>query len=74
MYRHTCAMSILIPFGLSLNVGGNSDNMAKWMVCPLAVSPSSVMANKFAVEGGVIVGTSLILTCFQDVCDPHTRT
>ena len=74
MYGHTCPMSILIPFCLSLNAGGNSDNMAKWMVRPFATPLSSVMANKFAVDGGAIVGTSLILTSFQDVCDPHTRT
>ena len=67
-------MSSLIPFGLSLNVGGKSDNIAKFMVCPAAAPPSSVTVNKLAVDKGVVVGMRMALTFFHDVCDPYTGT
>ena len=74
MYRHTCAMSSLIPLGLSLNVGGKSDNRAKFIVCPAAAPPSSVIVNRLAVDGGDIVGMRVALTFSQEVCDPDTGT
>ena len=46
----TSAMSALIPLGLFLKVGGNSDNMAKLTVCALPLVLSRVTKNLFPVE------------------------
>lgn len=60
-------MSILIPLGLFLNVGGNSENIAKFTVLPAADGPLNVTVNRLsgllALADGLI-GTK---TCVQVV-------
>lgn len=66
----TSAISMRIPFGLSLYVGGKSENMAKFITSPAAVSPSVVTKNLLFVVWGVDAGRSVRPTCLQLVCLP----
>jgi hypothetical protein len=62
------------PLALPLNVGGNRENIAKWMVSPLALAPSTVTVKLLAVEAGLEVGDRDTSTCVQVVVEPETWT
>ncbi len=66
----TSAMSIRIPFGLSLNVGGKSENIAKLMVCPAAAAPSIDTKKLLARFDADDFGLKLRLTWVQVVAVP----
>jgi hypothetical protein len=61
----TVAISIRIPLGRFLNVGGNKEKSAKKMVCPEAPSPSTVTTKAFFVSDAVNVGFKRTETCVQ---------
>lgn len=67
-------MSILIPLGLFLKVGGNNENMAKWIVSPDASSPLTVRTKLFVSAAAEIVGLILVSICAQLVCEPTSVT
>ena len=67
-------MSIRIPFGLLLKVGGKRENIAKLIVKPDAAAPSVVMTKTLSVVSGVISEVSETKTCFQLVWSPETKT
>lgn len=66
----TSAISILIPFGLFLNVGGNNESKAKLTVCPEAAAPSRVTVKTLLVFEALLVGLSVSAICFQVVWEP----
>lgn len=55
-----------------MNVGGNSDSIAKLTDCPDAPAPSRVIVNKFAVELGVVVGFRVTVICAHVVWAPES--
>jgi len=67
-------MSIRKPLALPLNVGGKRENIAKWIVSPLALAPSTVTAKILAVEAGFEVGVRATAACVQVVVEPATGT
>lgn len=60
-------MSALMPFARPLKVGGNSERRAKFTSRPAGADAehATVTVKRFAVDGGVFVGTSTALTCVQ---------
>lgn len=66
----TVAISILMPFGRFLNVGGKRENMAKLIFCPDSAAPSTVTVKLFDVELGVVVGISVTFTWAHAVWAP----
>ena len=70
-------MSILMPLGLFLNVGGNNENMAKLMVVAvLCAAPVGwiVTTNRLFVSDALEVGRSGNCTCAHCVREPRTLT
>lgn len=65
MEVRTSAMSMRMPFGRFLKVGGNSENMAKLIVVPAA--PSTETTNKLLLSEADLVGLRGRLTCCQEV-------
>ncbi len=63
-------MSALIPFGLFLKVGGNRENIAKWIFFPGLLAPLKVTTKVLLRLDADFVGFKATLICFQDVCDP----
>jgi len=57
-----------------LNVGGKRENIAKCIVCPLALPPSTVTAKTLAVEAGLEVGVRDTTACVHVVVEPVTGT
>lgn len=66
----TSAMSIRIPFGLSLYVGGNNENMAKFTISPAASEPLMVTKKLLFVFDAELEGVSVRKTFAHDVCEP----
>jgi hypothetical protein len=62
------------PLALPLNVGGNRENIAKLIVSPLALAPSTVTMKLLAVEAGLEAGDRDTSTCVQVVVEPETWT
>ena len=71
---YTSAMSILMPLGRFLYVGGNKYNNAKLIVWALPQALSRVTKNWLPTEPWEELGLNVTLTCFQDVCEPCTET
>ena len=63
-------MSTRMPFALFLNVGGKSENIAKWTVCPEAGPPSTETKKLLSRADVEVVGLKDRLTCTQDVWVP----
>lgn len=59
-----------MPFGWSLYVGGNKENIAKLIVSPAAAAPSTVTKNVLLLSDALAVGCSVRNTCFHVVCAP----
>jgi hypothetical protein len=58
-------MSIRIPLGRLLNVGGKSENRAKNIVCPAALAPSTVTVKTLVVADVEELGLKETATCVQ---------
>jgi hypothetical protein len=74
--KTTSAMSIRIPFGRPLKVGGKSERRAKCTSIPAGAeleSASTVTVKLFAVDGGVSDGMRMVLTCVQSPVGLATR-
>ena len=63
----TVAISARIPLGRFLKVGGKSENIAKFIVCPEAAAPSTVTVNRFVRALAEVAGVMVTETCFQVV-------
>ena len=63
-------MSIRIPFSLPLYVGGNNENIAKWIVSPAASVLFSVTTKLLLVSIAVCEGVRVRDTFAQLVCVP----
>ena len=66
----TSAMSIRIPFSLPLYVGGNSENIAKWIVSPAASVPFIVTTKLLLVFAAEFEGARVRDTLAHFVCVP----
>ena len=66
----TSAISILIPFGLFLKVGGNNEIMAKCTVTFAAFAPSRVTENLLLVSIAVPLGRRIVWICVHWVWVP----
>ena len=69
-HNPTSAMSILMPFGRFLYVGGNSENIAKWIVSPAASEPLIVTKKLLLLFDALYDGVSSSAICFQIVWLP----
>jgi hypothetical protein len=63
----TSAISMRMPFSLPLNVGGIKLNMAKLMVAPAAVAPSTVTVKLFEASLADDEGVNVVNACVQEV-------
>ena len=59
-----------IPFSLPLYVGGNSENIAKWIVSPAASAPSRVTTKLLLLSVAELAGVSVRNTFAHSVCAP----
>lgn len=55
-------------------MGGKRDNMAKWIVCPEATAPLTVMVKLLVRDAGDDVGLSLTVSCLHVVWAPLNAT
>ena len=74
MSTRACAISGRNPFGLSLNVGGNSENRAKSIVNPAAAAPSRVTVKTLFTSPALLEGVSSAATCVHSVWEPEMGT
>jgi hypothetical protein len=67
-------MSMRRPLALPLNVGGKRENIAKLIVSPIALAPSTVTVKMLVVDTGLEAGVRYTTTCIQFVVEPWTGT
>lgn len=67
-------MSMRRPLTLPLNVGGKRENIAKLIVSPIALAPSTVTVKILVVDTGLEVGVRCTMTCIQAVVEPEIGT
>lgn len=64
------ARSILIPFSLPRNVGGNNENKPKFTVFPAEDAPSNTTLNTLFTSAAELVGFSWKVNFFHSLVTP----